>query len=105
MTQPPAYAPAPGPARKVNTLAIAALVLGLLIPIGGIITGHIALVQINRTGEGGRGLALTGTILGYLLTITVFLAVMVTAIFIFSLGTPENAYNPQDAPMPAPCCE
>ena len=32
------------------------------------ILGHIALGQIKRTGEGGHGLALAGTIVGYVLT-------------------------------------
>jgi hypothetical protein len=63
----PAYSAAPvGP--KTNTLAIVALILGIVVPIGGIITGHIALGQIKRTGEGGHGLALAGTILGYALS-------------------------------------
>jgi hypothetical protein len=31
----------------------------------GIITGHIALARINRTGERGRGLALAAVIIGY----------------------------------------
>lgn len=57
-----AYAP------PTNTLAILALVLGFVVPIGGIICGHIALGQIKRTGEGGRGLALAGLILGYVFT-------------------------------------
>lgn len=35
-----------------------------LTPIGNYF-GHIGLSQINRTGEGGRGLALAGPILGH----------------------------------------
>ena len=78
---PPAYGAAPAygapyggyaPA-KTNTLAIVSLVsslVGLLIipfigSVVGIITGHMSLGQIKRTGEQGRGLGLTGTILGY----------------------------------------
>ncbi|SJN12765.1 Probable peptidyl-prolyl cis-trans isomerase B [Leucobacter sp. 7(1)] len=49
----------------MNTLAIIALVGGILFNIVGIICGHIALSQIKRTGERGRGLALAGTIIGY----------------------------------------
>ena len=33
--------------------------------MAGVITGHMALGQIKQTGEQGRGLALAGTILGY----------------------------------------
>ncbi|MDM4761444.1 DUF4190 domain-containing protein [Galbitalea sp. SE-J8] len=60
--QPYAYPTAP----KTNTLAIVSLVLSLVgVGLGGIITGHLALGQIKRTGEGGHGLALAGTIIGY----------------------------------------
>ena len=56
---------APGSAHT-NTMAIMALVFGL---VGGtgipIVLGHVALSQIRRTGEGGRGLAIAGLVLGY----------------------------------------
>ncbi len=56
---------APAPA-KTNTLGIITLVLGVLgfglVPV---ITGHIALSQIKRTHEDGRGITLAGLILGY----------------------------------------
>ncbi|WP_216851594.1 DUF4190 domain-containing protein [Herbiconiux sp. VKM Ac-2851] len=66
--QPVAVQPAsvlPAQART-NVLGIITLVLGVLgfglVPV---ITGHIALNQIKRTGEDGRGLTLAGLILGY----------------------------------------
>lgn len=63
--EPTPYASAPvGP--KTNTMAIISLVLAFFISLGAVITGHIALGQIKRTGEGGRGLALAGLILGYI---------------------------------------
>ncbi len=72
---PPSYAPTAGaiPAPPAfgpptNSLAIVAIILGFLVPLGGIICGHIALSQIKRTGEAGRGLALTGLIVGYAFT-------------------------------------
>lgn len=67
---PPPQAPsAPTASGKTNGLAIAALVCGL-IPCGptfiaAIIMGHIALVQIKREKQGGRGLAIAGCVLGY----------------------------------------
>ncbi len=52
--------------ERTNTLAILALVFafvgGGLLPI---ILGHVALGQIERSGEQGRGLALAGVVLGY----------------------------------------
>ncbi len=73
---PPAYAPAPGqpyaqqPAAgaKTNTLAIIALIGAFVFAPVGIICGHMALGQIKKTGEAGHGLALWGTILGYVFT-------------------------------------
>lgn len=68
----PAYTPYPTP-PKTNTLAIVSLIASLVgifvLPfigsVAGIITGHISLRQIKRTGENGRGLALAGTIVGW----------------------------------------
>lgn len=53
---------------KTNTLAIVSLICSILwIPaLVGVITGHIALGQIKRTGEGGRGMAIAGVIIGYI---------------------------------------
>jgi hypothetical protein len=73
------YAPA-GP--RTNTLAIVALILGLVVPIGGIITGHIALSQIKKSGEAGHGLALAGTVLGYVFTGLTIIFVIIYVIII-----------------------
>lgn len=60
-----------GPSRtmamqtKTNTLAIVSLVSAFFISIVAVITGHMALKQIEQTGEQGRGLALTGLVIGY----------------------------------------
>lgn len=93
--QPQAYpAPQPQPygyaqqypaAAPTNTLAIVALILGFVLPLGGIICGHIALSQIKRTGENGRGLALAGTVLGYVFVGLGVLATIAYVIFIVAL--------------------
>ncbi len=79
--QPPWPAPYPPPyyppypvyvaAPPTNGLAIAALVLGIVWvywvgSILAVIFGHIALSQIRRTGQGGRGMAVAGLVLGYI---------------------------------------
>ncbi len=61
--QPITYAAQP---PKTNGLAIAALVSSFFISLLGVILGHIALNQIKNTGEGGRGLAIAGLVIGYL---------------------------------------
>ena len=60
----PGYAAPAG--EKYNVLAIVSLVLAFLISLGAVICGHIALSQIKKTGEKGRGLAIAGLVLGYL---------------------------------------
>ena len=63
---PPSYVPVTGgpePGRGTNGLAIAALVLGILwlCAVGSVLAivfGFVALSQIKRSGQGGRGLAM-----------------------------------------------
>lgn len=56
----------PGASNRNNSLAVAAMIASVLtFWIVGVVLGHIALVQIRRTGEGGRGMALAGVIVGY----------------------------------------
>ena len=58
-------------------LAIAAFVLALVAPPGGIVHGHIARRQLRLSGEQGDGLALAGLILGSVLTAAIVLFVLV----------------------------
>ncbi|WP_353826768.1 DUF4190 domain-containing protein [Agromyces sp. SYSU T0242] len=66
----PAYGGAPSyatpPEQKTNILAIVSLVSAFFISLVAIITGHIALSQIKKTGEQGRGLAIAGLVIGYI---------------------------------------
>lgn len=84
-----AYAYAP----RTNPAAIASLVLSLaglltwITAIGGVISGHIALSQIKRTGEGGRGMALAGIIIGYVLVGFFVLYLVFIFAVIFGIGT------------------
>ena len=57
---------------KLNTLAVVALASALtsIGAVAALITGHIALAQIKKSGENGRPLALAGLVIGYL---TIFL--------------------------------
>ncbi|MEJ8283947.1 DUF4190 domain-containing protein [Curtobacterium citreum] len=64
------------PARPTNTLAIIALVLGFVVPIGGVVVGLIALPQLRRTGEAGRGLAITGIVAGAVISVFSVLPVL-----------------------------
>jgi Domain of unknown function (DUF4190) len=62
-------------AQQTNGKATAAMILGLCIFVAGFLTGipavilgHMALNEINLSGntQGGRGMAITGLVLGYL---------------------------------------
>lgn len=65
---------------QTNGLAIASLVTAILgVSIAAIICGHMAIGQIDRTNEGGRGLAVAGLIIGYL-TLALQLLVLLTVV-------------------------
>ena len=77
-------------APPINTLSIVALVLAFVVPLGGIICGHLALGQIRRTGERGHGLALAGTVIGWVLT--VFLVLVAVLVVLFSALAVSEGY-------------
>ncbi len=52
------------PPQKTNVLAIVALVLAIACGPIGLILGIVALVQTNKTGQKGKGLAIAATIIG-----------------------------------------
>jgi hypothetical protein len=75
--QQPAYTPYPEQKSGTNVLAILALVGAFVFPLAGVICGHIALSQVKRTGESGRGLAIAGLVIGY-----VYIAIIVLVIIL-----------------------
>jgi hypothetical protein len=56
----------PGASAKFNTLAIVGFVLAFVVNIAGVVVSFIALSQIKKTGERGRGLAIAGIVIGLL---------------------------------------
>jgi hypothetical protein len=86
------------PTQKNNGMAIASLVSScvavLICGIGfilGVIFGHIALSQIKRTNEGGRGMAVAGLVIGYLGILVMI--VVVIALFPLSDGDTEFHFD------------
>jgi predicted PurR-regulated permease PerM len=89
----PGYQPVPQPGigRRTNTLAVTSLVLGvvqfvgwfivllpgLLAAILAIVLGFVAMKQVSRSGESGRGLAISGVILGFLGIVVVGILIIV----------------------------
>jgi peptidyl-prolyl cis-trans isomerase B (cyclophilin B) len=90
----PTPAPAPAPAgAPTNVLAIIALIGAFVLAPVGIIVGHIALSQIKKTGENGRGLALAGTVLGYVFTALWLLFIVIGTILpLILFGTAVQSY-------------
>lgn len=81
----------PAAVAPTNGLAIASLVLGCaglaccgVTSLPAVICGHLALGQLNRVGGGqtGRGLAIAGLVLGYLM----ILGAALYFLFIIGLG-------------------
>ena len=89
----PGYQPVPQPGigRRTNTLAVTSLVLGvvqfvgwfifllpgLLAAILAIVLGFVAMKQVSRSGESGRGLAISGVVLGFLGIVVVGILIIV----------------------------
>ncbi|GAB3121633.1 DUF4190 domain-containing protein [Glaciibacter psychrotolerans] len=84
-TMQPGYAqpvPAAPAGSTYNVLAIISLVSAFFFNLVAIITGHIALSQIKRTGENGRGLAIAGVVIGY---VSLAVSILVGALFIIGM--------------------
>jgi hypothetical protein len=93
----PQFAPqygAPVAEEKYNVLSIVSLVSAFFVSLVAVITGHIALSQIKRTGEKGRGLAIAGLILGYLsIAATIVVIIVMIPFIIYALSHPEQYSN------------
>jgi len=60
-----AFIPAAQP--RINVMAVLSLVFSLAVgSVLAVIFGHVALGQIRRTGDNGRGLAIAGLVIGYI---------------------------------------
>jgi hypothetical protein len=75
------YGSPPAPPQDVNVLAILSVIFAFVFAPAGVVLGHRGLIQIRRTGQRGRGLALAGLILSYvcLAVAVVSIAVLVIA--------------------------
>jgi peptidyl-prolyl cis-trans isomerase B (cyclophilin B) len=95
MSQPPPYYPPPphygspygsGPypypaPPPTNGMAIASLICAFVFAPLGIVFGHISLSQIKKTGEEGRGLAIAGLVISYLVTVLSIVVVVAGVVF------------------------
>lgn len=104
MTIPPPYGPYPPPPgpyegpygypgypgypppRGTNALAIASLVCAFVFAPLGIVFGHISLSQIKKSGEEGRGLAIAGLVISYLITVFTVVVVVLSLVFFVTVA-------------------
>jgi hypothetical protein len=90
----------PGQEPRYNVLAIVSLVSAFFLSLVAVITGHMALNQIKRTAEKGRGLAIAGLVLGYagivggIISAIVLVVMAVAGIGLFA--TVASNYDPDD---------
>lgn len=97
VTPPPAATPYAGSATgpKTNTLSIVALVLSILwISIPAVICGHIGLNQIKSRGEGGRGIAIAGLVIGYIGIVGGLITAIVWALFFAAVASNGGSFAP-----------
>ena len=81
----PGYAGYPPP-RETNALAIVSLVCAFIFAPLGIVFGHISLSQIRRTGEEGRGLAIAGLVISYLITVFTVVVIVLSVLFFVTVA-------------------
>lgn len=74
-------------ASLITSLAAIAVTGGLLSFVGAIL-GHVAMSQIKRTGEEGRGMALAGIIIGW--TVTALWVLLIGVIVLVAVATDSN---------------
>lgn len=67
--------------KATNSLAIVSLVCAFVFAPLGIVLGHISLSQIKKSGEEGRGLAIAGLVISYLITALTILVVVLSVLF------------------------
>lgn len=80
----------PNEQRRTNTLAIVAFILAFFTSFVGSIIGPIALREIRRTGEAGRGLAQAAVILGFVFTGIII--VIATLVFVSVMSQTGTSY-------------
>ena len=103
---PPPYGPYPPyppyPPGRTNALAIASLVCAFVFAPLAILFGHLSLSQIRRSGEQGRGMAVAGLVIGYIVTVGTVLLLLAGAVLLSVAGrVARNAEYTGGNPRPS----
>jgi hypothetical protein len=95
----PAYQGQNGAPGQRNTLALVSMILGIagfftsITALGAIVTGHMALSQIKKRGDEGRGMALTGLILGYVVVALTIIGIILLVVLFGALASNPDLYD------------
>ena len=84
----------PHPPQRTNAYAVASLICAFVFAPLGSCSGHLSLSQIKRSGEQGRGLAIAGLVIGYLITVGTVLILLMGAVLL-SWAAKVARENPQ----------
>ena len=79
-------------------MAIASLISAFLFAPLGIVFGHMSLSQIKRSGEDGRGLAVAGLVIGYV--VTALTVITIVGVIVFTAVVVRYARVRQHPPRP-----
>jgi hypothetical protein len=77
---------------RFNVLAIVGFILAFFINIAGLVVSIIALSQVKRTGERGRGLALAGIIISAISLVLSVVSVIVVIASAASMSGSTTGY-------------
>jgi cytochrome bd-type quinol oxidase subunit 2 len=55
--------------RSLSPLAVVGFVLALVVPVAGLAVSIVALVQIRRSAQSGKGFAIAGIVVGVALSV------------------------------------
>ncbi|GAB2528025.1 DUF4190 domain-containing protein [Paramicrobacterium agarici] len=87
------YQGAPAPQEKYNVMAIVGFILAFIVNIVGAILSFVALSQIKKTGEKGRGLAIAGVIIGLASLVITIIYIIIVVAFLGSVATQMDTYS------------
>lgn len=80
--------------RRTNPFAIVAIIVVWFGSVLGLIFGYIALSQIKKTGDDGRGLALAAVIIGWIyLALGIIAVIFIGVVYGFAASTGSITTN------------
>jgi type II secretory pathway pseudopilin PulG len=77
--------------QKTNTLAIVGLIFSFLAPLIGLILSIIALSDIKKKHEGGRGLAIAGIVISTIFTLLFVIGIILALVLVTTTGVQQKA--------------